>query len=144
MSANRDRAEAVARMLQEYEDITADFVAQKLHCGRGQALRAIRQGRMLRAPEGGLVSYANPHNGFKVNEDGDGIDRTRSWLARQKSINTQTRNAAIVMGAAIGRIDATTYERAVAKLAQAREKDAEADSIRLEVIRDLVASDGAP
>lgn len=142
MSANRDRAEAVAKLLNDYEAVDTEFVMKRLRCGRGQAQRAIRQGRALAAHDGFLVSYANPSNAFTVTADGDPVDRDRSWLARLKSINTQKKNAAQVMGAASVRLDASPHDRVLAKLAEAAGKDAEAEKIRLEAIKDLLKMEG--
>lgn len=143
MSKHMDRAKAVKKFLTEYEDLNPEFVAKKLGCGLGQARRAIRQGRLLAADDGYLVSFATPRTGYTVAADGDPEERAASWVSQQRYVNTRMMNNARVMGAAKTRLDASPYERALSKLAKATATQAEAERIRLDAIAELIVSNGS-
>lgn len=137
MGVNRDRAEAVKQLLKEWE-VTAEFVQERLGCGHGQALRAIKTARFDLAAAGKRCSYANAANDYTVAVEGDAADRTRSYVVRQQSIITQRRNAAHVMAASVDHGHSSKIERTLGLFAMADQQQAEADQIRLEAFKGLL------
>lgn len=135
----KDRARAVYALMDDYDCVTTEFVQAELGCGRGQALRAIRQARIMHADDGRRVSYATAANGYTVAVEDDAVERTLSYTSRLQSINTQQRNAAHVMSAALDHGSADRLERAVARMAQAAALRAEADTYSLSAFRELVS-----
>lgn len=138
MGANADRAAATMQLLTEYESVDTEFVAQELGCGHGQAARAIRTARAALASDGQRVSYANANNNYVVAMEGDGLERTRSYVARLRSITTQRTNAAHVMSASVDHGSSSKIERALGRMALADQHQVEADRIRLEALTELL------
>lgn len=138
MSANVERAEAVAEFLRVRKNVTTDFVCKNLRCGRGQARRAIRTARFMLADEGKRLSYATRANDYTVSLEGSGVDRTRSYITRSQTIITQRRNAARVMGPSVDHGSSSKSERAIASWALADQMAAEADQIRLNTLKELL------
>ena len=133
-----DRAEAVRALDRQYESLTTEFVMRRLGIGRGQALRAIRRARRDGANDGELWAFATAENGYVTGSEGDVNDRVRSWANRQKDTITRQKNSAVVFGAASVRADASQSERVLSQLALAQLKEAEANQIRLDVVRQLL------
>lgn len=139
MSANAERADAVVELLRTRKNVTAEFVSKTLRCGRGQARRAIRTARFILADEGKRVSYGTRANNYAVTVEGSAIDRTKSYVTRSQGIITQRRNAARVMGPSVDHARSSKSERAIASWALADQMTAEADQIRLDTLKDLLA-----
>lgn len=141
MGVNQDRTEAVYLLLlnDKKDRVDAEFVQGYLRCGRGQARRAIQKARLRLAEEGKRVSYATASNGYKVRVDGDADERARSYVTRMQSIITQRINAGIVMAPSADHGKSTKEERFLGQHALADQRQAEADRIRLEAIKELLS-----
>ncbi len=137
MGIHADRAAVVRELAEEYT-ITTEFVMDELGCGRGQALRAIRQARADGAEDGERWSYAVGGNQYEVERNGAAPDRVRSYTTRLQSIVSQRKNAGKVMAASVDYGRASKLERAVAQMGMADQVQAEADEIRLRALKELL------
>lgn len=138
-SKNEERALKTRRLMDRYETIDAAFVAERLGCGHGQAVRAIQRARYMAAEDGKRVSYATARNEYSVALEGDTTDRTDSYMIRQRSIITQRVNAGRVMVASVDHAQSSRLERGVAKLALADATSAQADKLRLEAFQEIAS-----
>lgn len=141
MSKNQERADAVVALLIERknEGVTSDFVQVELGCGRRQALRAMQKARFQLADEGKRVSYAVATNGYTVALEGNGTERTQSYVTRSQAIISQRRNAGRIMAPSVDHGRSSKAERAIANWAMADQMAAEADQIKLDTLKELLS-----
>jgi len=137
MGAIRERVDKVKELLVDW-NVTTEFVQAEIGCGAGQARRAIRLARIELAEEGKRVSYAVPANGYTVTMEGDGVERTRSYVTRSQSIITQRLNHADVVGPSVDHGRSSKIERAISSFAMADGLAAQADQIRLSTLKELL------